>query len=510
MKFWQRTRDILVGLVLLLAGTSAHAQTDPAELLARLRALPGVSSAVQASSPIPGTYFYRLAFEQPVDHSQPKGATFQMRLTVLHRDVLAPTVLVTDGYGTSMNASQAELTHYLSANQVRVEHRFFNTSTPSPRDWSTLTIAQSAADLHAITLSLKSLYPSGWVATGASKSGMTSLYYRYYYPDDVQATVPYVAPSSHGTYDRRYAAFVSSVGPPDCQARMRAFQVAALQQRDAILPLIQDGQHAHLGKDRALEFAVLETPFTFWQYMSEASCSQIPPASAPPAQLLEFINAVVGIEFFGDATLAYYAPYFYQSATQLGGPGYEDGHLSALLRYPGQDVPANYPPAQVDKPFDAAIMPAVEHWVLTSARRLIFIYGENDPWSTNAFRRMSRNESYRLVVRGLDGNHGARLATLTQPERDTALARLRAWLGMSPKAIAASRQAALAPPPSATLMKEDRTCADPKLAHTTCGLGRMPGHWSASRRLAPDSSQTKSAGAADEVGRGAFRHAISF
>ncbi|MEO6065904.1 MAG: hypothetical protein ABIP49_09030, partial [Lysobacterales bacterium] len=324
------------------------------------------------------------------------------------------------------------------------------------RDWTKLTIAQSASDLHAITLSLKSLYPSGWVSTGASKSGMTSLYYRYFYPSDVQATVPYVAPSSYGTYDRRYATFLSGVGPADCHTRMQVFQVAALQQREAILPLIPDGQYGHLGKDRALEFAVLETPFTFWQYLSEASCSQIPPANATPAQLLEFINAVVGMDFYTDPVLDYYAPYFYQSATQLGGPGYEESHLASLLRYPGQDVPENYPPANINKPFDPAIMPAVAHWVLTQAHRVIFIYGENDPWSTNAFRRMSRNESYRLVVHGQDGNHGAKLATLTGSERDSALAKLRAWLGMSPTAIEASRKAALAPPPSRTLMKEDR------------------------------------------------------
>lgn len=456
MTVWQKARTALVGLILLVAGTPALAQTDPSELLARLRALPGVTSAVQASSSIPGTYFYRLTFQQPVDHAVPAGATFQQRFTVLHRDAIGPTVLVTDGYATSMSASQAELTHYLSANQIRVEHRFFSASTPTQRDWTKLTIAQSAADLHAITGSLKTLYPSGWVSTGASKSGMTSLYYRYFYPDDVQATVPYVAPTSHGTYDRRYATFLSTLGPSDCRANMQAFQVAALQQREAILPLIPEGQHAHLGKDRALEFAVLETPFTFWQYLSEASCSQIPAATATPAELLAFINAVVGIEFYGDATLDYYAPYFYQSATQLGGPAYEEQHLASLLRYPGQDVPENYPPANVNKPFDVAIMPAVEYWVLTRARRFIFIYGENDPWSTNAFRRMARNESYRFVVRGQDGNHGAKLVTLTPSERDLALAKLRAWLGMSPKAIEASKQAALAPPPVRTLMKEDR------------------------------------------------------
>src|SRR5688572_20803003 len=307
MKPFHHVRSILLALFLATSATPAVASTDPAVLLAQIRALPGVSSAVQATSSIPGTLFYRVTFTQPLDHHAPSGPTFEQRVTLLHRDEAAPVVLVTNGYATSLAASQAELTHYLAANQLRVEHRFFAGSDPVPRDWSKLDIAQSAADLHAITQAFKALYTGGWVATGASKSGMTSTYYNYYYPGDMDATVPYVAPSSHGTSDPRYVTFLSQVGPGDCRTKLKTFQVAALQQRDAILPLVPEGDHNMLGKDRALEFAVLELPFTFWQYLDQTSCSQIPPGSATPTELLDFINAVVGIEFFNDATLAYYA-----------------------------------------------------------------------------------------------------------------------------------------------------------------------------------------------------------
>lgn len=454
------TRLLHLLLALLLCTTCGQAfagATDPAVLLARLRAVPGVASAEQGTSSIPGTYFYRLTFTQAVDHANPAAGTFPQRFTLLHRDDAAPLVLVTDGYGTSTNATQTELTYYLSANQLRVEHRFFNSSTPASRDWSKLDIRQSSADLHAIRQAFKPLYPAGWVSTGASKSGMTSIYYRYYYPNDVQATVPYVAPSSHGTYDARYATFLSQVGPADCRAAMRAFQVAALQQRDAIVPMIPDSdEYTIFGKDRAFEFAVLETPFAFWQYLDQGVCSQIPGPGATPAQLLAFVNAVVGVDFYSDPVLDYYAPYFYQSATQLGGPAYEEAHIAGLLRYAGQDIPQNYPPLGVPKPFDASIMSAVESWVAQRGRRFVFIYGENDPWSTNAFEPRRHNGSYRFFVRGNGGNHGASLARLPQGERNFILEHLHAWLGSSLRVQAASRKAARTPPPAATLMREDR------------------------------------------------------
>ena len=457
MKCFRKARNVLLAFFFMATcAMPAMASTDPEALLAQLRSLPGVSSAVQASSAIPGTLFYRVTFTQPVDHRLPSGPTFQQRVTLLHRDEAAPVVLVTNGYATSLAASQAELTHYLAANQIRVEHRFFAGSDPFPRDWSKLDIAQSAADLHAIRQAFKLLYAGGWVATGASKSGMTSTYYSYHYPGDVDAVVPYVAPSSHGTSDQRYVTFLTQVGPADCRAKLKDFQVAALQQRDAILPLVPDGDHAVLGKDRALEFAVLELPFAFWQYLDQTTCSQIPPGSATPAELLDFINAVVGMDMLGDATLAYYAPYFYQSATQLGGPGYDESGLEALLRYPGQDIPENYPPLGVAKPFDPSMMAKVERWVQLKGRHFIFIYGENDPWSTNAFQVTHRNDSYRYYVRGDAGNHGAGLADLTMQERDFILGKLRAWLRMPAPALAASRKAALAPPRAETLMREDR------------------------------------------------------
>ncbi len=89
----------------------------------------------------------------------------------------------------------------------------------------------------------------------------------------------------------------------------------------------------------------------------------------------------------------------------------------------------NYPPLEVEKPFDHAIMRQVERWVRTDGQRLLFIYGENDPWSTGAFEVRERNDSLRLFVPG--GNHGSSILQLPEPERTLALDKLQQWMGVS-------------------------------------------------------------------------------
>ncbi|MBK6315718.1 MAG: hypothetical protein IPF53_15855 [Blastocatellia bacterium] len=78
---------------------------------------------------------------------------------------------------------------------------------------------------------------------------------------------------------------------------------------------------------------------------------------------------------------------------ELGGPAVGEPSLEDLIRYPGQDGPVILPPLGVEKPFEPDVMPMIERFVLEEAQRVLFIYGENDPWSTNAFAVSASNDS---------------------------------------------------------------------------------------------------------------------
>ncbi|MFY0566551.1 hypothetical protein ACN28E_22320 [Archangium lansingense] len=82
----------------------------------------------------------------------------------------------------------------------------------------------------------------------------------------------------------------------------------------------------------------------------------------------------------------------------------------------------------VDKDYDFLSMHLVEHWMKKSARHMMLIYGENDPWSSGAFEVNPANDSVRYFVAG--GNHGASLYALPAAEQDAALQQLSDWMGV--------------------------------------------------------------------------------
>lgn len=450
---WRSGRSILMGLMLavaaLLPAGAAQAQGAEGDILAQLRALPGVQVIREGFTPVPGARIFLLTLEQPADHTRPDGPRFAQRLTLLHRSASAPMVLATSGYGLSGYSGLTELEALLGANRINVEHRFFGPSRPADNDHRLLTVAQSAADSHRIVQTFKALYPGRWANTGGSKGGMTALYHRYLYPEDVDATVPYVAPNSYGPSDNRYVRFVDTVGDAACRARLADFQRLALERRErlvALFPLAYGPlPFEHLGADRALEFAVLETPFTFWQYVPAEFCAEVPGAEADDWTVLDFLENVAGLSVFSDAGVGptgFYGAYFYQAATELGAPRVAENHLHGLVRYPGQDVPSAGASAEVSS-FDHALMHHVATWVRQHGQRLLFVYGENDPWSTNAFQVHPKNDALVLFVpRGTHGNSS--LMRLPPAERRLALERLGGWMGVDLSRFYPAAGAALA------------------------------------------------------------------
>jgi hypothetical protein len=414
---------------------AAAADTD--DLLVQLQALPGVTVLDERPSPYAGTRFFRLLFEQPADHGRPPGERFQMRVNLLHRSWEAPMVVYGSGYELRDTPSRAEPTFLVSGNQLSVEHRFFGNSRPASNDWTKLDIRQAAGDYHRLIQAFKALYSGRWLTTGVSKGGMAAVYHRFFYPDDVDATVPYVAPNSHGLNDVRYARFVEQVGDADCRAKLQAVQRAVLERRDEMLPLMEalsqregTGFEVIGGLDRALEFSVVELSFYFWQYWGQPYCAGIPAPEAPAEALFGFVDTTVaGIAYtYGDVWLEGSTAYYYQAATELGWTRFSTGHLRDLLRYPGEDEPRAYIAFPVCEPFRYGLMHLIELWVRTRGERMLFVYGENDPWSAGAFAVSEAHDSYRYVVP--DGEHGSRLSRLPGEQYSEAANHLYRWMGL--------------------------------------------------------------------------------
>jgi len=430
-------------------GTARAAVADPADVdvADRLAAIPGMT-VEEIAAPWPGYRHFALTYAQPVDHSHPEVATFPQRILLIHRDEAQPTVINTAGYGASnARARYGLLPYMLDGNYVVVEHRFFGASVPDPADVRYLTIDQSAADHHAIIQALQTIYTGAWVSTGASKGGMTASYHHRRYPDDVAGTVSDVAPLSFGHKDLRYVGFLKNVGDAGCRAKLDAFQRQALSRRATLAPMIDeymasidDGLHALPGgAEQALDIAIAEFLFQFWQYGEPSWCDEIPGADATDQQVFDFIDRV-GTFFVGDdLTLQYYGPYYYQAVTQLGYPRLPTANIRDLLHYDPNDY-RPYVAAYGDHlPFDPLAMLDMALWSILHSDRMIYVYGQFDPWSAAAYPIWpGRGDVHRFVVP--QGNHGSNIGQLTGDDQTEALETLERWTGVTPR---------LPPPPSA-------------------------------------------------------------
>ncbi|XVU29519.1 S28 family serine protease [Actinoplanes sp. CA-054009] len=435
-------------LVVLSPAGVARAADDP--LLDQLTAIPGLTVVSQTQGT--GYRFFVLTYRQPADHRHPKQGSYEQRLTLLHRSTDSPVVLSTSGYGLAATPrpSQTEPTALLNANQVSVEHRFFTPSRPAPADWSDLTIWQEASDEHRIVNAFKAVYDTKWIQTGGSKGGMTSVYHRRFYPNDVDGVVAYVAPNDViNPADTAYDKFFDTVGTPACRTALDEVQAEALRRRDSLVARLQADATENgwtfartIGTaDRSFEMTVLDSVWAFWQYSSESDCATVPTAAtATDEQLYDWIDGVAGWSFYTDQALEYYWPYYYQAATQLGWPSLRFEHLRGLRDYPGLYTANSSLPKELRRPHNPLPMIGVDLWVRTSAQRMLFIYGENDPWGAERFTP-SRRDSALYVAPG--ANHGANIARLKPEDAAAATAMLRRWAGVPATAATAQLSAPL-------------------------------------------------------------------
>jgi PS-10 peptidase S37 len=463
------TREIALLAVLVSLGTGtacsvdaglsdagpADAAPDDNDIMVALAAIEG-ATVYEEFSFTANYRRFRISFEQPVDHADPDGPRFTQMLTLLHRDVTAPMVLVSTGYHDFLLGALAEPTVLLQANQVVVEHRYYGESRPRPPDWSRLDIEQAAGDHHRVVKALQPLYTGRWLSTGSSKGGMTSIFHRRFHPDDVTATIAYVAPINYSADDVRYEAFFDQLGQSvdagDCVQRVRNLQRQALIRRTELMGYLAEMamdmgytfQRAG-GLEPAFEMGVVELEWTFWQYQSPSACNTVPPDTATIDLIAEFLDASRVVWTMSDQEAGLFEAYYYQALTQIGYPSVPYAHLGDLLQFDYEGGLALLAPDGVVPTYDAEAMRDVADWLASEGERIILIYGARDPWSAGAMALGNAVDSYSFMAP--DASHDAKLGKLTFEDSEQAIALLRAWAEV-PGASASHQDPATAALPS--------------------------------------------------------------
>ena len=417
-------------LLLLLVIVSANASNK--ELYQKLCTLKGVITV----DSLPSDYSsekYVVTIRQPLDHKHPDKGSFTQRVVISHEGFDRPTVLVTEGYGGDYALNpryRDELAGLFQTNTVFVEHRYFSGSVPDTVDWQYLTAQNSASDLHLITTLFKQIYPQKWISTGISKGGQTALIYRAFFPNDVDITVPYVAPVSRSAEDGRHEPFLNVVGDKKTRQAILSFQREVLKRRGEIIPLMEkfcmEKQLSfRISMNEVLDYCVLEYSFAFWQWGTPAS--QIPANSATTEVLFKHLTEISGPDYFatGQPTQAF----FIQAARELGYYGYDIEPFKDLLfiRTSKDYLQRIMLPEGITIQFQPELYKKLTNFIVTSDPRLIFVYGEYDPWTSVGITKLDGKKNMFVAIQP-KGSHRARINTLPDSLRNKVIKTINLWL----------------------------------------------------------------------------------
>lgn len=425
-------------------GETGETGDETLDVALRIAAIDGVTSVDEYDAPTPGTRFFVVGFTQPVDHDDPDGPTFTQVLTIVHRGFHVPVVLDTRGYAGAYSGGDNELSALLNGTRFNIEHRYFGYSVPEEMDWDLLRVKQAAADHHAVAQAFRPLYDGAWVSTGASKGGMTALFFRALYPDDVDATVAYVAPFVQGVPDLGFVDFFDEVGEAGCREKLAAMQRTLLENKESLLPALETAAaeagetFTLVGADYAFEVSVAELAWTFWQY--DGVCDALPAdPTDPDAAWAWFLGSAGDPLGYGDAAVSYYGPYYYQSAAELGYPDVSHAHIDDLLTVDPSDLGPLLPSPEVPT-YEPSVVEAATAWLSAEGSALMLVYGEQDPWTVRALELDGAADSFSFLAPG--ANHGAQIAQLTDEDRALAYDALSRWTGVELSAAPTARSRA--------------------------------------------------------------------
>jgi hypothetical protein len=431
MKF---IKSVLFLLLITVSISSCRVQLETVEILTFQQQLQKLFPDAEITKLDTKDYFtsnYQLILKQPLDHKNPSAGSFKHYVYLSHTDKNKPTILVTEGYNAYPRTY--ELSKIFKGNQVQVEYRFYGKSRPDTIPWQYLKNDQAVEDYHKIVQKLKRIYTGKWLSTGISKGGETVLIYKSKYPWDVDVAVPYVAPLINTQEDPKTAHHINTIGTAACRNKIKVFQRQMLIHRDSMLyeinnyALNKGMKFTELSYEEALEYATLEFPFSFWQW--GGNCQEIPDENAPVKHYFEYLNKIVGISFYNDATYYDLLPSYYQHMVELGYYGFDTTPVKDLLKIVHQPTNMRFAPKNVAITYNSNYIKHVRDFVENKGKKILYIYGELDTWGACAPNPKPHVDALKMVLKG--GSHSTRIKDFNREDQQIIYSKLQNWLGYS-------------------------------------------------------------------------------
>ena len=377
--------------------------------------------------------------EQKLDPKSEQSEIFNQRVILKHRGFDRPTVIVTEGYWANYAVSpnyKEEISELIDANLIVVEYRYFGESIPNPCNWEYLTVENSLYDYHNIVSQFKTIYNGKWISTGISKGGQTTMFYRAYFPNDVDVSIPYVAPLNKAIEDGRHEQFINNISSLTEREKVQNFQIECLKRRDRIQSMFQDYCSSkdyifRTSIDEIYDMSILEFSFSFWQ--NGFNINQIPQNNASDSVLFNYLLSACEPDYFSNKSP--YTSFNVQAMRELGYYGYDiepfknylsiksaEGYMRRIM------IPENLSYIE----FKGDLYENVNNFLRENDVPMIYIYGEYDPWSATGVTWL-KDKKYINVFVQPGGSHRARINTMPQSEKKNIYSLLESWLDIKIK-----------------------------------------------------------------------------
>ena len=484
-------KKFFLALLILSVTSKAEAALTFRDELLRLEGVVSVDVITQSPDQSGDVAFkekYIAWFEQPIDWNRPSGDKFLQRVEIGFQGMDNVNVVNVGGYELNDKIfpkdDRVELARMYNANFINFEFRYFGESMPAglsddvPALWEYLTNENAANDFHNVMEKLRGILSGTWAFTGASKGGYTTNVFAYYYPNDADVYVPYVAPLCEDPYDSRLPEAVfteigneryGAVQAEEYRDLMMKFLVEMIRERKYIQPryykLISDdipigsedfyiSADSNPSYDIYYEAELIDLPVGMWQYdknfASFDAVMKMPKDTSSDREL--YLRSMLGLLRENDSdsdtgglkvnkatgvgvTYAYYVQvmkenggypkmfkYFREAAAKEG----------LTLKFKEEDE-LRYEERNQIKPhllaslsFDRTLNDNIRAWSHTTESNIIMIYGTSDPWYFMRMPDVTDNPNVHIFA--AQYGHGADISMLASGDKSEAAALLDTWL----------------------------------------------------------------------------------
>lgn len=393
--------------------------------------------------------YYRINVRQPINHNNTQEGFFEQQVLLGIQDPKSITILQTAGYAIPKHFNnpnyKTELTAIVNGNQVLIEHRYFGSSIPDSLTKQFLTYEQASNDDHFIKEKLARLLTGKWISTGISKSGDAALAYRFYYPNDVDATVAFGISITTEAEDPRFETYIKERRKTEDGKKINEAQLYLLKNKKKLLPLFrrafefenQDFENWDL--ETLYDYGVLDLEVSFWQYYKSFDDFKLEVNTIfGEESKREGFPPTLKLDTFEDRLVLFVAyssiglidkkmtNHYYQAFSQGGYYGYEETPFLKYLKL--KDYPLSVFALEPTL-FKGKFRQDEKKWSESKMDKVIFINGDNDPWAVYKIKPAKDLDNLQVMVH--NANHTLKLKDLPNEDYKNVILKLNKWLDLN-------------------------------------------------------------------------------